>query len=76
MRVTQDALLARVERVASTLSRRRVWLQKQVSKTLALLDKAIGADQFEAMLAELISIGRDKLRCRDNILIHEYLSCE
>jgi Replication initiation factor len=67
--------VAIVERVKSSVESKLHWVRRQVSKSLALIDRAIGSDSFAETLDDLLEYGRSKLRDYDNLLVAEYLVC-
>jgi DNA relaxase NicK len=75
-RVTTESAVAVVERVKSSVERKKTWIERQVSKSLALIERAFGADKFGLVLEEMIAEGRSKLRRLDDLLVEEYLLCQ
>ena len=62
-----------VEKVKSTIESRIVWIKKQVEKSLALLSRAFGLDDFETFIGDCVASGSRRLRKFDDILLLEYL---
>lgn len=67
--------VAIIERVKSSVESKLDWIRRQVSKSLALISRAIGSDQFATTLEELMEYGRSRLRGYDEILCSEYYLC-
>jgi DNA relaxase NicK len=73
--VSDVSCVAVVERVASSVESKMDWIRRQVSKSVALIDKALGESQFAEFLEEIIDYGRSRLRSYEDLLCSEYLVC-
>jgi DNA relaxase NicK len=60
----------------TTIESRVSWVNKQVAKTLALLEKTFGVDKFNELLYQWKESGKRRLRQAENNLIKEYLNVQ
>ena len=63
-----------VKKAVTTIESRIVWIKKQVEKSLALLSRAFGLDDFDSFIDDCVASGSRRLRKFDDILLLEYLN--
>jgi Replication initiation factor len=71
-----DACIAIVAKVESSIESKMAWVRRQVSKSIATISKAIGENAFDDWFAEIIEVGKDKMRRYEDILCSEYYVCQ
>lgn len=59
-----------------TLARTKQWLQKSVSKSLAMIKESLGVYYFPHFLEELLISGKGKMKNIDDLRVADYVSCE
>lgn len=65
-----------VVKPVTSIESRVLWIKKQVEKSLALLSRAFGLDDFQLFMDECLASGSRRLRRLDDLLVLEYLNSQ
>lgn len=71
-RVTTSVVVVPAPRRETSIARKIVWIQRHVARSVALIRRATGIDEFADFVDELITIGNAKLRRLDELMLIEY----
>ena len=63
-----------VDKPVTSIESRVIWIKKQVEKSLALLSRAFGLDDFQSFIGDCVDSGSRRLKRFDDILLLEYLA--
>ena len=63
-----------IEKPVTSIESRIIWIKKQVEKSLALLSRAFGLDDFDSFIDDCVASGSRRLKRFDDILLLEYLN--
>ena len=65
-----------VVKAKTSIESRVIWIKKQVEKSLALLSRAFGSDDFQLFMDERVASGSQRLRRCDDTLLSDYLKAQ
>lgn len=63
----------RVARIKTTIEKKREWVKRSVSKSIAMLKVAMADKEFTKYMADILEFGKAKIQNIDDIMIRDYV---
>jgi DNA relaxase NicK len=63
----------RVARIKTTIKKKREWVKRSFSKSIAMLKIAMADTEFTKYMADILEFGKTKIENIDNIMIRDYV---